>query len=167
MKKIIVLICLLLPESLFSQSAIELKRFSPDELKSDLNRLFEKLESIHPSAYHYTSKDKVQEARAVLEKELNSPMTRLEFARKAIPIVAMLENGHTSLSFPPEERNTFFEKGGNLFPFTVWIKFILPGSDKDLHGVRPDVEIKPSQEQIASGKDVVLEYVKQLVEAKP
>jgi hypothetical protein len=104
------------------QSGIESKKFSPEELKQDLSYLFERLESIHPSLYCYTSKEKLSDARAAVEEELTHPMTRVEFARKSIPLVAMLKNGHTSLSFPQEELTNFFNNGGTVFPFTVLIK---------------------------------------------
>ena len=104
------------------QTPIETQKFTPEELKQDLQFLFEKLESIHPSLYHYTSKQQIDERRIALEKELDHPMTRLEFARKAIPVVTMLQDGHTSLGFPKEERVSFFKKGGKIFPLDVLIR---------------------------------------------
>jgi hypothetical protein len=104
------------------QSGIETKQFNPEELKQDLSYLFEKLESIHPSLYYYTSKEELLDARAAVEEELTHPMTRVEFARKSIPLVAMLKNGHTSLSFPQEELTDFLNNGRTVFPFAVLIK---------------------------------------------
>src|SRR6478735_10977965 len=91
------------------QSAVETQKFTPEELKQDLQFLFEKLESIHPSLYHYTPKSEVDEKRSALEKELDHPMTRLEFARKAIPVISMLNDGHTGMGFPREERVSFLK----------------------------------------------------------
>lgn len=104
------------------QSSIETQKFTPEELKQDLKFLFEKLESIHPSLYHYTTKQLVDEKRLALEKELDHPMTRLEFARKAIPVVTMLKDGHTGLGIPKEERVTFLKNGGKIFPLDVLIR---------------------------------------------
>lgn len=120
MKKILYL--LFISSSCFAQLAVEVKSFNPEELKQDLTILFEKLEAIHPSLYHYTSKSNVDEVRAAVEKELNRSMTRIEFARKAIPLISMLKDGHTSLVFPRDEWLTFLKKGGKIFPFDVLIR---------------------------------------------
>ncbi len=117
------LVYLFLIGSTFSwgQSGIETKQLSPGELKQDLHYLFEKFEAIHPSLYHYTPKWEVDARRLALEKELDQPMTRLEFARKTIPVVTLLKDGHTSLGFPLEERTTFLKNGGTVFPLDVLI----------------------------------------------
>lgn len=122
MKKRMLFLFFLSATTCFGQAGIESKEFSPEELKQDLMYLFERLESIHPSLYHFTPKDKVAGARATVEKELTQPVTRVEFARKAIPLVSMLKNGHTSLSFPQEEERAFFNNGGTVFPFAVLIR---------------------------------------------
>ena len=106
----------------FAQTANETKLFTPGEQKQDLNFLFEKFESIHPSLYHYTPKAKIDEVRKTLEAELSEPMTRLEFSKKIIPVVTLLKDGHTSLSFPPEELTGYLKKGGKIFPLTVLIR---------------------------------------------
>jgi hypothetical protein len=106
----------------FSQAEIESQKFSPEALKEDLNFLFTKLESTHPSLYHYTKRKKIDSARSVIIKGLGQPMTRLEFARKIIPIVVMLKDGHTSLSFPRAERTTALKNNGKIFPLDVLIR---------------------------------------------
>src|SRR5687768_11910910 len=120
--KRLTLLFLIFPALCQAQLPVETRLFSPAELKQDLDFLFEKLEAIHPSLYHYTPKAQMDEARVALEKQLQEPMTRLEFARKAIPVVSMLNDGHTSLSFPQEELSGFMKKGGTLFPLNVLIR---------------------------------------------
>jgi hypothetical protein len=120
MKKIIFL--LLASSSCFAQTSSGQKIFSQEELQQDLTFLFQKLEAIHPDLYHYTPKSKVEEAKAVVEKELTQPMTRMEFARKVTPIVSMLKDAHTSLVFPQEELIAFLKNGGKIFPFDVLIR---------------------------------------------
>jgi hypothetical protein len=105
----------------FGQS-VETKQFTPAELKQDLNFLFEKLEAIHPALYHNTPKAKIDDARKALENELIEPMTRLAFARKAIPVVTLLKDGHTALSFPTEEFLNALKMGGKTFPLAVLIR---------------------------------------------
>ncbi|GHM98938.1 hypothetical protein WSM22_04280 [Cytophagales bacterium WSM2-2] len=95
------------------------RKYSSDELKEDLNYLFASLESIHPNLYAYANRSDIANEIRELEKELNSPMTRIEFARKVIPIVTKFKDAHTSLVFPTEERNDYFKNGGKIFPFDV------------------------------------------------
>ncbi|MFZ2905834.1 MAG: S41 family peptidase [Cyclobacteriaceae bacterium] len=117
------LLCLLLISSAgFSQSPADAPVFTPEALKQDLNFLFEKLEAIHPSLYHYTSKAEIDELRAATEKMFNRPMTRLEFAQKVIPIVSQLSDAHTSLGFLQKEYSTFLKNGGKVFPLDVLIR---------------------------------------------
>lgn len=106
----------------FSQESIENQKFSPEVLRADLNFLFSKLEYTHPSLYHYVSKEKADSARKAIEIILGQTFTRLEFARMVIPIVTMLKDGHTSLSFPQEERTSYLKSGGKVFPFDVLIR---------------------------------------------
>jgi C-terminal processing protease CtpA/Prc len=122
MKNSFLITLLLLAGYCFGQTEIESKEFNPEVLKQDVDYLFLKLESIHPSLYHYISKSKVDSARLFLERQLNQPMSRLEFAQKVIPVVSILKDGHTSLTFPQEERTTYLKNGGKVFPFDVLIR---------------------------------------------
>jgi hypothetical protein len=106
----------------FGQSEIETQKFSPDALKQDMSYLFTRLENIHPSLYHYTSRNRIDSMRNAVERDLTQPITRLEFAKKVIPVVSMLRDGHTSLAFPLEEFDTYLKNGGLIFPFSVLIR---------------------------------------------
>jgi len=121
MSKLIMLAALVMAGELFSQAPFE-KKFTPAELKQDLDFLFTTLENIHPDLYHYTSRETILAARLRVEKALNEPMTRLEFSRKLIPVVSLLKEGHTSLPFPQDERNNFLKQEGKVFPFDVLIR---------------------------------------------
>lgn len=98
------------------------KLYSPDELKTDLRFLVSKLENIHPNLYAAIPKEKFYQAVEALEQGLTEPITRLEFARKLIPLTTALGDGHTSVYFPQEERNEFLKQGGKVFPFDVLIR---------------------------------------------
>jgi hypothetical protein len=100
MTKILMLAALLIAGKLFSQDAPFQKTFTPAELKQDLDFLFTTLENIHPDLYHYTSRETLKAARLKVEQALNEPMTRLEFSRRVIPVVTLLRDGHTALTFP-------------------------------------------------------------------
>jgi len=84
--------------------------------------LFDNLEAIHPDLYYFIPQSNIDSLKAEVIKELDKPMTRLDFARKVIPLVVALGDGHTSLSFPSEERNDYLDKDGGIFPFEVMIR---------------------------------------------
>jgi hypothetical protein len=122
MKKFLI-VCFVFYTSLsFSQESIQDQKFSPEALRADLDFLFSTLEYTHPSLYHYVSRTKVDSARKSIENVLGQSFSRLEFARMAIPLVTMLKDGHTSLSFPQEERTSYLKAGGTVFPFDVLIR---------------------------------------------
>lgn len=106
----------------FAQPGIETRKFSPAEMQSDVAFMFQSFEHIHPSLYHYTDKNSVQAAREALLSQLQDSLTRLEFSQKVIPVVSFLRDGHTSLTFPQEERTTYLKQGGKVFPLDVLIR---------------------------------------------
>lgn len=106
----------------FGQDVIHNQKLSPEALRKDLDFLFSKLEYTHPSLYHYEARTKVDSAKRAIETILQQPFTRLEFARMVIPLVTMLKDGHTSLSFPQEERTAYLKAEGKVFPFDVLIR---------------------------------------------
>ncbi len=95
------------------------KMFSPEALIEDLSYLFKTLEEVHPDLYYYIPKSEIDSMKSKVIKKINRPMTRLEFARKAIPLTVALGDGHTYLSFPREERTEYLDQGGGVFPFNV------------------------------------------------
>jgi hypothetical protein len=121
MTKLFILAGLWIPWLLFAQEDITTKTFTPAELKQDIDFMFSAMENIHPDLYHYTPRQVIDKMRLHVEKEVHQPMTRMEFSRKLIPVVSQLKDGHTSLSFPQEERNNFLEQEGKVFPFDVMI----------------------------------------------
>lgn len=139
--KTITLGLLLSSTLLLGQVTITEKLFSPDELKTDIRFLVKTLQNIHPNLYAAASKEKFYQDVEALEQELTEPITRLEFARKFIPIVTRLGDGHTSVYFPQEERSEFLKQGGKVFPFEVLIRnnrlFITTNysSDSTLSGI--------------------------------
>lgn len=96
-----------------------MQKFQTEELKADLRYLFETLEAVHPNLYAYTAKSEMIIALNYLKKELNMPLTKLEFYQRLAPIVTKLRDGHTSVQIPTEEYTSFIDKGGQLFPFDL------------------------------------------------
>jgi len=125
--KSLIKICLILPAIVFMHCITYAgnsgqKKFTSEKLIEDLNYLFDNLESIHPDLYYFTHQSNIDSLKLEVLKELDKPITRLDFARKVIPLVVALGDGHTSLRFPSEERNDYLDKDGGIFPFDVMIR---------------------------------------------
>lgn len=96
------------------------KKFSPQELKSDLHMLMETLEAVHPKLYAYASKTDIDSLRWILERGLTTPMTRTAFYFTVAPLVARIGDGHTGVAPPLEEYAHYWsQRGGLAFPFNV------------------------------------------------
>ncbi|MEL6254485.1 MAG: S41 family peptidase [Bacteroidota bacterium] len=69
--------------------------FSPAQLKEDLSILKRNLEGAHPALYAYHPKERLDSAFTVIESNLNSPLTEVEFFRRISPLLKLIANGHT------------------------------------------------------------------------
>jgi Periplasmic protease len=96
------------------------KKYSPEELKNDLKMLMETLEAVHPNLYANKSKSVIDSLHWILEQELTTPMTRIEFYFKIAPLVARLGDAHTNVGVPWEEYEYYRSKPESiLFPFNI------------------------------------------------
>lgn len=71
---------------------------APDALRADLDLADSALKEGTPGLYRFTSRAKVDRAFAEARKQVDRPMTSLEFYRVMAPAVASIRNGHTSIS---------------------------------------------------------------------
>jgi len=117
------------------------KVFSPNELKEDLDFLFKTIEEVHPNMYAYISKEEFKPLRDELYRQINRPMTRLEFYKAVAPVVAQLKNGHTFMQPPSGAFAEYIRKGGRLFPLefqwdgtAVILKSCASGDDLPIGG---------------------------------
>ena len=121
MKNVIFIWLFIIPLNCFAQNNLTSRLFTKQELKEDLDFLFSSLENIHPDLYYYTSKEEIEKRRHKLENELPDETSRLEFAKKLVPIISSLGDGHTYLNMPIEVlQNVWYEKSV-LFPFGIII----------------------------------------------
>ncbi len=96
-----------------------LKLISPDKLKEDLDFLFKTIEEVHPNMYAYISKEEFNPLRDELYRQINRPVTRLEFYKLVAPVVASLKSGHTYVQPFVQELKKFIESGGSVFPLAL------------------------------------------------
>ncbi len=97
-------------------------KFSPLQVRSDLDSLVAVLERIHPDIYHISPKELIDSLIIEAGNSTNEPISGIEFWKLAQKIVARVGDGHTSLSLPYEYRQSYLDHGGGIFPFNVRIE---------------------------------------------
>jgi len=76
-------------------SSATLKKFSPEELRSDLYLLKNILEANHPSLYWYTSRESFDSIFSVAVAGINDSMNELDFKNRVSAFVSEIRCGHT------------------------------------------------------------------------
>ncbi len=92
-------ISLILVLNLTSQA--QERKFSPEQMKTDLEFMLTTFEEVHPNLYLRFNKTEVEYARRKLENQLSSALTVQEFFELVDPFVNQFEDGHTQV-IPPE-----------------------------------------------------------------
>jgi len=85
-------------------------RFSAEQLKSDLDFLFNKMEYIHPNLYAYTSKEEIGKEISLIKTEFKDSLNSIDFWFIVCPIVNRLHHGHTSITPQNTEMNKYMIK---------------------------------------------------------
>ncbi len=98
------------------------KLYSPEELKEDLDYLFQTMEDVHPNLYAYTPKSVIDSLREKATGQLTNPKTAFEFGKLITPLVVKLGDGHTFLHFPGELWQTYLNDSGKLVPFKIIVE---------------------------------------------
>jgi len=96
-----------------------LKTISPGKLKEDLDFLFKTIVEVHPDMYAYTIKENFDSRREQLYRDINRPMSGLEFYKLVAPVVASLKNGHTYMRPPEGAFAEYVLKGGKRIPLVL------------------------------------------------
>lgn len=100
--------------------------FSAEQLKNDLDILFNKLEYIHPNLFAYTSKDEIYKEISILKDKFIDSLNSVDFWLMVCPIVNNLRHGHTSITPQNSDVNKYIERlqknGFGYFPFSIIIK---------------------------------------------
>jgi C-terminal processing protease CtpA/Prc len=73
----------------------ELKKFSQEELRSDLFLLKNILEANHPSLYWYTSREKLDSIFSAAVSGINDSLNELDFKNRVSAFVSEIRCGHT------------------------------------------------------------------------
>jgi C-terminal processing protease CtpA/Prc len=136
-----------------------------DQLKSDADFTYMKLQKLHPKLYWYISKAALDFKFDSLKSTITEPSTPLAFYKKLSPVVAAVRQGHTYLypatkQMTNRETKTLIKKGTG--PFS---QFDFDFFNNKLYVVKNksyDKSIKPGSEVIAVNGikplDLIQEY---------
>jgi hypothetical protein len=117
MRKTILIYAICIQSVCFGQ--VNYKYFSRTELEQDLAFFSEKLTSIHPlfldKAVHNAWQDKLLS----MKKLLKDSMTQNEFYLLLAPSLASINDGHSYIRMPFDQRVLYTKAGGLAFPFFV------------------------------------------------
>lgn len=103
-----VLICFLaLTFTTFGQTD---RKFSPEELKEDLNYLKRKYFRSHPNLYQYVSRKQLDKAYDSIENELTDSLTEIEFYHKIRGISRYVKDGHSVITLSKKTLRQQFSK---------------------------------------------------------
>jgi hypothetical protein len=102
MKKISIIITIIILSIGFSfgQSVDTLKLYSINELRNDVDSLTKYIEETHPNAFYKFPKDNFYKEADSIKSVIIKPLTIFDFYFLVSPLVAKLEDGHTSIQPP-------------------------------------------------------------------
>lgn len=117
MKKLIFIIFSILSIPVFGQ--VDYTYYTKAEVEQDLNFAFNKLISIHPLFLDKNELITIQKQFLEIEKSIKDSMTQNEVYLLLTPVFASLNDGHTGVIVPTDQRLEYTKAGGKSFPFFV------------------------------------------------
>lgn len=96
------------------------KKYTVEELQSDLAILKDALVKIHPGLFWYQTEKEFEDNYAKLKNSINHPMTEMEFYGLVNPFIGNIKCGHTDIEMSEAFFN-FFETKATFFPFRIRI----------------------------------------------
>jgi hypothetical protein len=96
------------------------KRFSKEEIKSDLRYMRDTLEVVHYDLYAYTSKEVFDKMYDKIENSIKDSLTYMEAYRLFQPYLALAKMSHCII-YPPfgEYWGNYLPNGGTVFPLNL------------------------------------------------
>ena len=91
-----------------------------ENLKSDVDFAYQKLQNLHPNLYLYSSKKDLDYKFDSLKTTITKPMTSFEFYTKLSPVIAAVRQGHLRVTPPTKiltkkETKALLKKGNGPF----------------------------------------------------
>lgn len=117
MKKLTFIIFCILSYSVFGQ--VDYTYYSRAEVDQDIWFAFENLINIHPVFLDENEIIHYQDQFYEIEKSIKDSMTQSEVYLLLAPLFALLNDGHTGVIVPTDQRLEYMKSGGKSFPFFV------------------------------------------------
>ncbi len=117
--KVVIILLLFCNMAISQNKETNFDQISVAKLKKDLVILKESLETNHAGLYTYTSKSKMDSFFFNLEKEFTTPLTKVDFYRRMLPLNELIKNGHT-LIIPPESWSQYVATNNVHIPFDIF-----------------------------------------------
>ena len=119
MKKIIIILCAVVLQ--ISCSTVKEHNahigdlISENDLKSDVDYIYNRLQKMHPNLYWYISKEKLDFKFDSIKTTINKPLISYDFYQKLAPIIKTIGQGHMSVQpyvkkFTSNERKSLTKK---------------------------------------------------------
>ena len=93
---------------------------TPDQLRADLRYVQQVLNEAHPAPYTYTTQATFDSLVAAVSAQLNQPMSRPDFYRTMVPLVAALRDGHLKWLMPGQDEHYPLDTT-HLFPLRLYV----------------------------------------------
>jgi hypothetical protein len=110
--------CLILAQESKDEPYDPERKLTAQELKEDFKVLWDSLEEGHAGLYRYTPRERFDEQIDAIAKKLNQSLTETEFLKVLLPLVANINDGHTSIRVS-DAGGKYFENKPTFFPFNM------------------------------------------------
>lgn len=118
--KLFFILSLLSPGSSTLGQTFEPRMLDVKSMQEDLVFVQNKLNEIHPEAYHHLPKDTF-DARIDRIGSGLAPMSAEQWYVKLASLISALNDGHTSIYYSQDERLRYFRQGGTILPFLAQV----------------------------------------------
>ncbi len=115
-KLILIIVCI---SSVPVLGQVDYTYYTKAEVKEDLNFAFNKLFHIHPLLLEENASAQLKKKFLEIEENVKDSMTQNEVYLLLAPLFASLNDGHTGVMVPTDQRVEFSKTGGKSFPFYV------------------------------------------------
>jgi hypothetical protein len=107
--------------SFMPQGVSAQQKFSPEDIKSDIDFMINLMEHSHVNLYFHFPREKFYNEISEVKNGIKDSLNRIEVWKRFSLIIAKLKDGHTSLRFPFTDSWNYFKNGGLQFPFGIKI----------------------------------------------
>lgn len=99
------------------------KLYSVEELRSDVDYIFNTITQVHSNPYRFIEKQTFENLRTILKKDIDQPLTKVDFYLKCSKVVAQIGDAGTNLAVPYDEYADTTMKGSKIIPFEIEIMY--------------------------------------------